>query len=111
MGLRKGQTNNLNGRPPDAKVKSFRDAIRDKQIDRLEQAYKELDALKDSGREKDYIDLYLRLNKEAFPPLPAEMEKAEMERTVMSIFEMVTAKKDEYEEKKLKAIHKESQVV
>lgn len=97
MGLKKGQTNNPNGRPPDAKVKLYRDTVRDKQIERIARLYEELDML--DG--KDYIELYLRINKDIFPSLPAEVSEEQVELSIVSIFETTIDKMMEVKKKEL----------
>ena len=86
----KGRTNNPAGRPPDHKVRLYRETIRDKQIERIENLYKQLDAL--TG--KDYIEYYLRINRDGIPPLTAEITEEQTERAVVSIFQLVQEKID-----------------
>lgn len=107
MPFKKGQSGNPTGRPADPNIKIIREAQRQLLKDGLTKLRDYLFSL--DG--KDYAELYLKIQREVMPALATEIEQGEMERTVMSIYEMVTAKKDEYESKKLKAVHKESQVV
>ena len=98
-GCKPGHTNNPNGRPPDAKVKLYRDSIREKQIERIKKLYQELDKLEG----KDYVELYIKISKDIFPALPAEVEPEQAERAIMSIFEAVNEKLAKSKDQLLKA--------
>lgn len=88
MPFKPGQSGNPKGRPADPKISAYREACREKQIARIKRLYEELDKLEG----KDFVELYIKISKDIFPALPAEVEPEQAERAIMSIFEAVNEK-------------------
>lgn len=89
MPVKKGHTNNPNGRPSDPNVKKLREAVRGKLIEdkRIKKLFDCLDDL--DG--KEYIDFFLRIQREVVPALAAESPEADQgqQKDLAAVMEMV----------------------
>lgn len=78
-------SNNPKGRPPDSKVKAYRDAVREKQFSLINTMYDMLATL--DG--KEWLEYYLKINRDILPPLVSELNEEEITQSVVSVFETI----------------------